>query len=130
MRAAAILLVEDDPEVAEMFSLGLSISGHNVVIADDGGSAVELARRRRCNLILLDVRLPRIDGLTALSRLRSSSSTRALPVVMLTNSNDVALRRRVHSLGKTQWVVKSETRPPEPGRRVSFWFANRLRPRA
>lgn len=130
MRAAAILLVEDDPEVAEMFSLGLSISGHNLVIADDGGSPVELARRRRCDLILLDVQLPRIDGLTALSLLRSSPSTRALPVVMLTNSNDVAPRRRAHSLGKTEWVVKSETRPPELGRRVSFWFANRLRPRA
>jgi DNA-binding response OmpR family regulator len=122
----AILLVEDDPDVAEMFTLGLSISGHEVLIAGDGAVAVELARRRPFDLVLLDMQLPRMDGLTALFLLRTSPSTRALPVVMLTNSTDEAFRHRANSLGITEWLVKSETRPAELDRRVRTWLREQV----
>ena len=117
----AILLVEDDPDMAEMFSLGLSFAGHDVEVAGDGGTAFERASQKRFDLVFLDVQLPGIDGLATLARLRANRSTRDLPVAMLTNSGDETLRRRARSLRILDWLVKSETTPSELARRVSAW---------
>ena len=117
----AILLVEDDPDMAEMFSLGLSFAGHDVEVAGDGGTALERASQKRFDLVFLDVQLPGIDGLATLARLRANRSTRDLPVAMLTNSGDQTLRRRARSLRILDWLVKSETTPRELATRVSAW---------
>jgi DNA-binding response OmpR family regulator len=118
---AAILLVEDDADIAEMYSLGLSVAGHTVEVAADGARAVERARARRFDLVFLDVQLPRIDGLKALALLRSHWSTRRLPVAMLTNSGDEAQRRRARSLGVLDWLVKSHITPAELALRATAW---------
>jgi DNA-binding response OmpR family regulator len=122
---AAILLVEDDPDMAEMFSLGLSLAGHEVEVAGDGGRAIERARSKRFDLVFLDVQLPRIDGLTTLALLRSNRSTRDLCVAMLTNSGDETLRRRAHSLGILDWLVKSQITPTELARRATAWTSRK-----
>ena len=118
---AAILLVEDEPDVAQMFSLGLSIAGHEVEVAGDGCHAVDRARSKRFDLVLLDVELPRIDGLKTLEFLRSNGPTHDLPIAMLTNSGDETQRRRAHSLGILDWLVKSEITPAELARRATAW---------
>jgi DNA-binding response OmpR family regulator len=80
---AAILIVEDDADLAEMFGLGLSSADHMVRVA--------------------------------------GRSTKELPVAMLTNSNDQALRARAQSLGILDWLVKSDTTPAELARRARAW---------
>ena len=122
---AAILLVEDEPDIAQMFSLGLSIAGHEVEVAGDGCHAVDRARSKRFDLVLLDVELPRIDGLKTLEFLRSNGPTHDLPIAMLTNSGDETQRRRAHSLGILDWLVKSEITPTELARRASIVCLNR-----
>jgi DNA-binding response OmpR family regulator len=121
---AAILLVEDDPDIAQMFSLGLSFAGHEVEIAGDGCHAIERTRSRRFDLVFLDVQLPRVDGLTTLEFLRSNGPTQDLPVAMLTNSGDETQRRRARSLGILDWLVKSEVTPAELAKRASAWTAH------
>jgi CheY-like chemotaxis protein len=128
VREAAILLVEDDRYVACMFGLGLHAAGLDVVLAGDGGSAVGLASRTYFDLVLLDVHLPRMDGLEALSLLRSQPSTRDLPVVMFTNSEDDGTRRRADALGITDWIVKSRITPGELARLVRTWLGRRRTP--
>ncbi len=118
---ADILLVEDDPEIAQMFSLGLSFAGHEVEVAGDGCRAVDRALSKRFDLVFLDVELPHIGGLTMLEFLRSNGPTRDLPVAMLTNNGDEALRQKAHSLGILGWLVKSETTPAALARRASDW---------
>jgi len=118
---AAILLVEDEPDIAQMFSLGLSIAGHEVEVAGDGCHAVDRARSKRFDLVLLDVELPRIDGLKTLEFLRSNGPTHDLPIAMLTNSGDETQRRRAHSLGILDWLVKTEITPTELARRATAW---------
>ena len=118
---AAILLVEDEPDIAQMFSLGLSMAGHEVEVAGDGCHAVDRARSKRFDLVLLDVELPRIDGLKTLEFLRSNGPTHDLPIAMLTNSGDETQRRRAHSLGILDWLVKSEITPTELARRATAW---------
>jgi two-component system, sensor histidine kinase and response regulator len=118
---AAILLVEDDPDMAQMFSLGLTFAGHEVEVAGDGCRAVDRALSKPFDLVLLDVELPHIDGLTMLEFLRSNGATRDLPIAMLTNSGDEALRQKAHSLGILDWLVKSDTTPRELARRATAW---------
>jgi DNA-binding response OmpR family regulator len=119
----AILLVEDDPDIAQMFSLGLSFAGHEVEVAGDVCHAVDRALSKPFDLVFLDVELPHVDGLTMLEFLRSNGPTRDLPIAMLTNSGDETKRRRARSLGILDWVVKSEITPAELARRVSGWIS-------
>jgi two-component system chemotaxis response regulator CheY len=121
---AAILLVEDEPDIAQMFSLGLSLAGHEVEVAGDGCHAVERARSKRFDLVFLDVQLPRIDGITALEYLRSNGPTHDLPIAMLTNSGDETQREKAHSLGILDWLVKSEITPTELARRATAWTSH------
>jgi CheY-like chemotaxis protein len=118
---AAVLLVDDDADVAEMFGLGLSIAGHEVEVAGDGGRAIERATQKSFDLVLLDVQLPWIDGLITLARLRTNPSTRNLPVAMLTNCDDETLLQRARSLRILDWLVKSQTTPTDLARRVTAW---------
>jgi DNA-binding response OmpR family regulator len=118
---ATILLVEDEPDIAQMFGLGLSLAGHEVEVVGDGCHAVDRARSKRFDLVFLDVQLPRIDGITALEYLRSNGPTHDLPIVMLTNSGDEAQHRRATSLGILDWLVKSQVTPGELASRATAW---------
>ncbi|MCI4061416.1 response regulator transcription factor [Micromonospora sp. R77] len=78
---AAILLAEDDPSQAELVRRYLVASGHDVTVAPDGQRTLELARSRRPDLIVLDVMMPRLDGLTVCRVLREESP---VPILILT----------------------------------------------
>ena len=82
---ARILLVEDDPSIREITALGLRGAGFEVDTAADGAEGLDRWRRERPDLVLLDVMLPRLDGLEVLRAIRRQSTT---PVVMLTARAD------------------------------------------
>ncbi len=82
---ACILLVEDDPSIREVTALGLRAAGFTVEIAADGVAALDHWRSARPDLVLLDVMLPRLDGLEVLRAIRREATT---PVVMLTARAD------------------------------------------
>ena len=82
---ARILLVEDDPSIREIVALGLHAAGFEVVTAADGEAGLARWRADRPDLVLLDVMLPRLDGLEVCRAIRREST---LPVVMLTARGD------------------------------------------
>jgi two-component system response regulator MtrA len=82
---ARILLVEDDPSIREVTALGLRGAGFTVVTAADGVEGVELFHAARPDLVLLDVMLPRMDGLEVCRAIRREATT---PIVMLTARAD------------------------------------------
>ena len=82
---ARILLVEDDPSIREITAIGLRAAGFEVDTAPDGASGLERWRRAAPDLVLLDVMLPRMDGLEVCREIRRESTT---PVVMLTARGD------------------------------------------
>lgn len=82
---ATILLVEDDPSIREITKLGLQDAGFVVHTAADGAEALDRFRHDRPDLVVLDVMLPKRDGLDVCRTIRSESST---PVVMLTARSD------------------------------------------
>ncbi|MBI4516595.1 MAG: response regulator [Deltaproteobacteria bacterium] len=79
-----ILVVEDEPDIAELLRFNLEQAGFAVVPAGRGEQALELVRRRRPALLILDLMLPGIDGLEVCRRIRSDAATTRLPIVMLT----------------------------------------------
>jgi two-component system, OmpR family, response regulator MtrA len=82
---ARILLVEDDPSIREVTAIGLGAAGFEVTTAVDGVDAMERFRADRCDLILLDVMLPRLDGYEVARQVRRTST---VPIVMLTARAD------------------------------------------
>jgi CheY-like chemotaxis protein len=79
-----ILLVEDEPVIRELVSSMLNDDGVNVVCAEDGVEGLKLAKTRAFQLILMDVVLPKMDGVTVCRILKSDPATKGVPVYMLT----------------------------------------------
>jgi CheY-like chemotaxis protein len=118
-----ILLTEDDPIVAELYRLRLDREGHEVSVAADGQSALEAIRREPPDLLLLDIRMPRLSGIAVLEELRQDAEERVnqLPVVMLTNYSDPLQVQRSRELGIAGYLVKSRTTPRQLADWIERW---------
>ncbi|MGW1504109.1 response regulator transcription factor [Streptomyces mirabilis] len=81
---AYALVAEDDPKQAALIRRYLEHEGHQVVVVHDGRAALEEVRRRRPDVVVLDVMMPRVDGLDVCRALRFAPDTTELPVLMLT----------------------------------------------
>ena len=100
---ANILVAEDDPNQAELVRRYLEHDGHSVVVVHDGRAAIDEARRRRPDLLLLDVMMPKVDGLDVCRILRAESE---VPIVLLTArsvEDDVLLG---FDLGADDYITK------------------------
>lgn len=78
-----ILIAEDDQDIRELVVLTLQFSGFNVVSVEDGSLAVEKAKNEPFDLILMDVRMPRMTGYEACRRLKEMDSTKEIPIIFL-----------------------------------------------
>ncbi|MER6401719.1 response regulator transcription factor [Kitasatospora sp. NPDC001603] len=103
---ARVLVIDDDLTVAEVVAGYLTRAGHRVDRASDGNQGLDLARRHRPDLLVLDLMLPGIDGLELLRRLRATEAGADLPVVMLTAKGDEADRILGLELGADDYVTK------------------------
>lgn len=114
----SVLFVEDDASVAQMYRLKLELDGYNVEVAADGLSALEKARALHPDIIFLDLRLPKMDGLAVLEALRADTSTASIPVVILSNWDEKELVERGVTLGALDHMIKSQTTPARLSRRL------------
>ena len=78
-----VLVVDDEPDVAFLCRVNLEMEGYEVLLADDGESAVELVGAEHPDAVLLDIMLPRLDGWSVLSAIRADPSTAQIPVVIM-----------------------------------------------
>lgn len=110
---AKILIVEDDPLMSRMYQKIFKFEGYDVVMAGDGEQGLEAAKKEKPTLILLDVMMPKMNGLQLLEKLKLDPDTKSTPVVMLTNlagekDAEVALTK-----GAVKYIVKSEYEPKQ-----------------
>lgn len=101
-----ILVVDDDPDILQFVEMNLDMEGFDAQTAESGRVALEVARERPPDLILLDVMMPELDGLTVLRRLRSSPATSSIPVVLLTAKALAEDRVRGLDLGADDYITK------------------------
>ena len=117
-----VLFVEDDALVAQMYRLKLELDGYLVDIAGDGLAALEKARSLQPDIIFLDIRLPRLDGLSVLEQLREDPAMQHTPVVILSNWNEKELVERGIKLGALDHMIKSQTTPARLSQRLRDWL--------
>ena len=103
MSAEKILVVDDDLNICELLRLYLTKDGYNVVVANDGQSAVSMFQEENPALVLLDVMLPKLDGWQVCREIRKFSET---PIIMLTAKGEVFDRVLGLELGADDYVVK------------------------
>ncbi len=101
-----ILLVEDDELSRDMLSRRLARRGYQVLVAIHGNQGITLARSERPDLILLDMRLPGIDGWYVAQRLKAASETSAIPVIALTAHAVAGDRQRALQAGCDDYESK------------------------
>lgn len=101
-----VLVADDDDDILELVSYILSGAGYDVVVAHDGAEALELARRARPNLAVLDVSMPNLDGLEVTRRLRADAELGSLPVILLTARVADEDAERGHAAGGTDYLRK------------------------
>ncbi len=101
-----ILVVEDEKDIRELLEHYLKKEGYEVRIARDGLDGLEKASREKFDLVLLDLMLPRLDGLEICRRLRSQPDTAALPIIMLTAKTEEADRIVGLEMGADDYITK------------------------
>ena len=102
--AARVLVVDDDPNVQEILREFLSAKGYEVITAGDGAEGLRRVKEERPHLILLDVRMPKMDGLEVLRQLREIDQT--VGVIMVTAVNEEETGRQAMELGAFDYIVK------------------------
>jgi CheY-like chemotaxis protein len=108
---ATILVAEDNADARRPLVRLLKMEGYDVLIATDALEAMACAQRGHPDLILLDVAMPPIDGLTLLSRLREMPECRDVPVILVTGMSDELTHARATELGVKEYLVKSQFTP-------------------
>lgn len=104
-----ILLVEDNPQDAEMTQRALRHLANRLHWVKDGAEALEhlfAGDRRKPKLVLLDLKMPKVDGIEVLRRMKSDPAMRAVPVVIMTSSNEERDVVESYRLGANSYIVK------------------------
>jgi two-component system chemotaxis response regulator CheY len=103
---AQVLTVDDSVSLRKLIANTLSSAGHEVVEAGDGASGLEVIKRRTFNLIITDLNMPVMDGLTFIKHVRSIVAYKYTPVLVLTTEMDPTKKKAAKDAGATGWLVK------------------------
>ncbi|KUM05106.1 response regulator [Chromobacterium subtsugae] len=102
----SILIVDDAASIRATVSIALKGAGYEVIEACDGNDALAKLNGVRVNLIISDVNMPGMDGITLLKRLKEGAATRFLPVIMLTTEGSDDKKMQGKEAGAKAWIVK------------------------
>jgi len=104
--AASILAVDDSASMRQMVSFTLKGAGYEVVEAADGVEALNIAKTRSVNLVITDVNMPNMDGITLIRELRNLPNYKFTPLLMLTTESGAEKKQQGKAAGATGWIVK------------------------
>ena len=101
---AKVLVIDDEQGIQSLLDTLLSRKGYDVVLADGGRKGLELFRRERPDVIVLDLNMPEMDGVAVLQQVRSHNPDQ--PVIILTGAGTPEKEQRVYALGVHEFVEK------------------------
>jgi CheY-like chemotaxis protein len=122
MNDTRILLIEDDKFLRRACEAGLKKRGFEVLTANDGVEGLEQARSGSPALILLDMLMPKLNGMETLEELKKDERTRSIPVVILSNSSNDSKIQQAAALGAIGYLVKASLSLQELGDRVTSFL--------
>ncbi len=103
---ASILLVDDSASMREMVSFTLKGVGHEVNEAEDGVEALDFAKKTSVDLVVTDVNMPNMDGITLTAELRKLDSYKFIPILILTTETGSVRKEQGKVAGATGWIEK------------------------
>ncbi|MGQ0530282.1 MAG: response regulator [Panacagrimonas sp.] len=101
-----ILAVDDSASMRQMVTFTLKSAGFDVAEAEDGQAALDLAKTEKFGLVLADVNMPRMDGITLVKNLRTLAEYKFTPLLMLTTESTPEKKLEGKAAGATGWLVK------------------------
>jgi two-component system chemotaxis response regulator CheY len=101
-----VLTVDDSKTIRDMVSFTLKNAGFDVIEAEDGVKALEVVSGKKPDLIITDLNMPNMDGLTLIGKLRALPDFKTTPILMLTTEQGDDKKSQGRSVGATGWIVK------------------------
>jgi len=101
-----ILAVDDSPSMRQMVGQTLRAAGYEVIEAADGVQAFELAKDKVVDVVITDVNMPNMDGITLVAQLRTLPNYRLVPLLLLTTESSPERKAQGKQAGATGWMVK------------------------
>jgi CheY-like chemotaxis protein len=117
-----VLLIEDEPDVLELYRLKLTLDDYEVLVAVDGPEGLAKAQSDNPEIIFLDIKMPGMDGFEVLKHLREDKRTKDIPVVILSNFDEESMMEKGLSLGANEYLIKSHVTPAQLAKRVQDYF--------
>lgn len=118
MNTPKLLLVEDDRDLIEMYETKFKMEGFAVVKAENGLGVLELVKKEKPVIVLLDIVMPELDGFQVLKSLKADAETKAVPVILLTNLSQESDIKKSAELGAADYLVKANFTPNEVAAKV------------
>ena len=110
---AKILIVEDEEILAEMYQDKFTQVGYEVFLAFDSREGIELAKKEKPDLILLDILLPDENGIQFLRRIKEIPEINQIPIIALSNYDEPKIKMEAFSLGVKAYIIKTNYTPTE-----------------
>lgn len=104
--SVTVAIVDDSRTMLDMVGYTLREAGYNVIEAEDGQKALTLLGQERANVVITDLNMPNMDGLTLIRELRGKDAYKTIPILMLTTEADREKKEAGRAAGATGWIVK------------------------
>lgn len=104
-----ILAADDSESIRQMIRFSLQGAGHELIEVSDGAQALAWLESQAADLIITDLDMPKLDGLSLIRKLRAMPDYRRVPVVVLTTESDGAVKQKARAAGATGWITKPFT---------------------
>ena len=101
-----ILVADDEIHIRTLLKITLEMSGYEVEVAADGQEAMEKIAAHRPDLILLDIKMPRLNGWQVCERVKTDETTKKIPIIMITAFGQKEARQRSMDLGADEFIAK------------------------
>ncbi len=113
-----ILVVEDDAMISSMYKTKFEADGFEVLTADNGAAGLELAKKEKPDIIMLDIILPQLDGFSVLEAIKKEKAIKDIPVIMLTNLGTDEDKKKGQKMGALDYLVKASLTPGQVSAKI------------
>lgn len=108
-----VLLVEDDVFLSGIYQKKFEMEGYKVSLVDNGEKVFSEVKKKKPDIVLLDILLPKLDGFAVLSKLKSDAEIKEIPVILLTNLGQKDDVEKGLQLGAVDYLIKAHFKPSE-----------------
>ena len=122
--AQRVLMIEDEEQIRSMYQVAFEALGFVFDSAGDGEKGMEMTKANKPDLILLDIMMPNVDGLTVLTQIKNDPNLSTIPVIMLSNLSAQENVDKAMTLGAKNYINKSLVKPREVAEKVKAILSN------